>query len=1271
MLRAILLFLSAGFGDLTFGAEWDDFGWRADCRDAAAWTRQPGWLGNGSPTAVVKIDDGALCFRVDEPSRGMKWSLATPAIALDETPWLVVRYRAENVDTHGTDYFVYVNDHRPTRQLSPLRLSDVVADGRWHVAAIDLSTLTEAESVDGIAVQVQAGAAGKASVWFGEIGLWPTAPEGAEVIEREQPVPTPPDWIAPLNEAQWIAQRGWLANPAPEHGQGVERPKDMTLFRVHAAGQGMKWSWNLPAPVTLAGHRYVSLRYRAVDTGSQSDYALCVFGKSSKPGDLGYATAVGAEELLADGRWHTVDVDVRRLAAKYATITGLAIQVQAAKPDATFELADLRLVQQRQPAPLADAVQWTAGAEFRNHTAVPIDAIAGSPAAAWRRHLHLTDWFQEPAITVEGIPFVRREQEPELAATALRDKAELRLAASGRASEVYLLLLAAFLGPEEPVYGSGRLRAIRDVDRFRLRLEYADGTADECLPMNVATRQFGITSGPQVVVAVADAAKNLVAVVVKDQCRQAAFAVVAVTLRTDGQCAVPETREEGPTVFTGIASDCAELSRMDFQSVPDGSTNRPTLTSQARGSGVKRVGLEAQIPAEGPPILQQLIHQPSGWKLLPAPCPLIDLRVDGRPVPAEQLEPIRKPADAAGASRNSATSHPADKKPKTLSTATNFTWYRIRGIEGLLLGLDVQRSADASLTVRAEVKNEGPQEHTVALVAPRIGPYRLGDKADQAYYLVPRRGSILDHRDGSFRERYSGLFPVQFLDTFNPAEGRGLLLRTEDTTCQAKTYVLDKQDGAFTMGVEYPERTLRPGASLSTAPAVVTVTDGNWHRGLEAYRQWVRGWYQPAAPRQPWFREVFNFRQRFLWSLDPLYNSTTGVLQLQQAVDEARREFGGIDFLHLFDWGNVMGIGRIYGRTGDLSAYDSLRGGRDALRAAIAGIQSQHIPVGLYIEGYLLEQRGQLGQQSGAAWQLVGRDGRKLFWPDSTEMFICPAVDAWREVQASTYTTKVQELAVDGMYIDEFGFADSSKDCWSREHGHDVPSYPALAERDGTRMIRERVAGVQPKVAIYTEETPVDVTTQYQDGSFTYAMSSAQQAHARVPLNIARFALPDFKTIEILYCDKPTGSWATGVRWVFFNGEAIWLEGKADEWFEPQTREEIRRCYTILRKHRDAFTSLTPEPLVPTQLAGVFANRFSTAGKIVYTLYNSRHRTVRGPVLRLPHRAGVSYYDEWHGGPAHALLESGDDVISAELGPHGAGCVVQTVGQAFQPDVRP
>jgi hypothetical protein len=195
-------------------------------------------------------------------------------------------------------------------------------------------------------------------------------------------------------------------------------------------------------------------------------------------------------------------------------------------------------------------------------------------------------------------------------------------------------------------------------------------------------------------------------------------------------------------------------------------------------------------------------------------------------------------------------------------------------------------------------------------------------------------------------------------------------------------------------------------------------------------------------------------------------------------------------------------------------------------------------------------------------------------------------------------------------------------------------------------------------VAIYTEESPVDVTSQYQDGSFTYAMFSAQRVPTLVPLNLFRFAVPDFKTIEILYCDKPTGSWATGVKWVFFNGEAIWLEGKADEWFAPQTRAAIRQCYRILREYRDAFTTLQPVPLVPTEIGGLFANAFPAKDRTVYTFYNSRHRTIRGHALKLPHAEGVAYHDAWHDRPATVKRAGGDDLVYLEIGPLDVGCLV-------------
>jgi hypothetical protein len=564
----------------------------------------------------------------------------------------------------------------------------------------------------------------------------------------------------------------------------------------------------------------------------------------------------------------------------------------------------------------------------------------------------------------------------------------------------------------------------------------------------------------------------------------------------------------------------------------------------------------------------------------------------------------------------------------------------------------------SELRFRGTLVNKGQRTYRLGLTCPTVRPYVLGSNPAEAEYVFPCRSAIIGRENASLSTRYGGLFGVQFMAMINA--GTFFYLRTEDTTCIERNYELVKDDEGVTMAVRYPERPLAPGQTRELANTIIAAGDGDWHTAFDAYRAWLKTWYKPASPRKQWFREVFNFRQRFLHGSDPLYDAGTGRIDLARAVVEDREKLGGLDYLHLFDWGNCGPYGRTYGRIGDYDPYDYIKGGRQNLHDAIAAIRRAGVPVGLYIEGYLLDERGKLGREHARDWQIIDAGGTGKRWLNGSEIFVCPAVQAWRSIQATTYATKCRELDIDGMYIDEFGFTGTEKDCYSGKHGHAVPSYPVLTELDTTRAVRQAVEAAKHGVALYTEESPCDVTSQYQDGSFTYAMSECRGRGAKVPLNLFRFAVPDFKTFEILICDKPTGSWATGVRWVFFNGEGIWLEGPANEWFAPETLAEIRRCHAILREHRDAFTSDEPRPLVPTLAGNVFANYFPARGKEVWTLYNARHRTVRGEVLSVEHRPGWKWHDAWNNRSGEVRRDGAFDIVLTSLGPHGVGCVVRS-----------
>lgn len=1157
----------------------ETFEWSDDFTEVEKWSARPTWVGNPSATAKVTTTAGIAGFQIDESSKGMKWLRNLPNIWLEEQRFLIVRYRAKNVNTTSSDYFLYLDDGRGSPPwCSPIRLMDVKADGEWHAVAVDVLPMVKKVSLRAMAVQVQATETGKTLVEIDYVKFADRVPEGIEELKIGSFSPEP-DVNISVSESVWTAQPSWLSNPTQQ--QEVVQEKEWVTFRTNESERGMKWSWDLPEPIELVGHRYILFRYRAKNIKPGGDYTLCVLGKPAAEGGLSYISVVPPGAILSDGRWHNLMVDAMSPANVIPKVMGLTVQVQStAVPEAELSIAQIKLVNQFVPSPLADFLDVKESADFSNFKSVDISKICNSNLEAFFKRLRIMG-VPKKDVTVSKIPFKLVQGTEDCVASSLRNKQELRIPVDVKTDEIFLFITAIYSGAEEPVYTRGlsakgvneKLLAIRGVDRFLLKLIYDDGSVEECMPLCITTKNYEVVNGPQVLCAFADKSKQLKEVVLCDKTEQGGFAVSSISCRTQGNRA-----------FAGFSEEIEPLRLAPKKGVPED-------IIQNRLSG------------------------------------LVGLKINGKDASLIDWKKIN------------------DKK-----IIYNFD----NKVNCELQILDA-KNQETRLTINMENSTNG--ELKIVLFAPQIEAFKLGNKIEDNYYLYPRSGTAFNNVPASFRERFCGAFPVQFMQVFNPREGCGIYLRTEDRNGIPRYYTLKKSDKDMTLAVEYQEVTLAPGEKFKALDTYIGMTGGDWNEGLHAYQNWVKTWYPKLSPEKQWFREVFNFRQRFLWFLDSLYDTTNEKFVLQKAVDEAVKEFGGMDYLHIFDWGNCGQYGRIYGRTGDYPPYTMWKGGLEAFARAIKEIQDQGIPVGLYLEGYLLSQKGLLGQKYGKEWHLIGKDGKGRMWPESTEQFVCPYLPAWREVLASTYGARVKELNVNGMYLDQFGFADYGKDCWSKEHGHPVPSFSAVSERDCTQMVRERIDSVKKGAALYSEEIPCDLASIHQDGSFTYTMRRAMTTSTMVPINIFRFAIPQFKTIEILVCDKPTGSWAEGVKWIFFNGEAMWIEGTL-EWFGENVRSTIRKCYGILRQHKDAFTSLEPEPLIPTEMGGIFANMFPAQGKTVYTFYNSRHRTVKGEVLKIKHKPNAKYFDAWNERTLVSRQEGEFDIISLEIEPKGVGCVV-------------
>jgi hypothetical protein len=99
--------------------------------------------------------------------------------------------------------------------------------------------------------------------------------------------------------------------------------------------------------------------------------------------------------------------------------------------------------------------------------------------------------------------------------------------------------------------------------------------------------------------------------------------------------------------------------------------------------------------------------------------------------------------------------------------------------------------------------------------------------------------------------------------------------------------------------------------------------------------------------------------------------------------------------------------------------------------------------------------------------------------------------------------------------------------------------------------------------------------------------------------------------------------------------------------------------YTILRENNDAFHGPDCQPLVPTLVERVYANRFAASKKVITTLYNARGYTVNEPLVEAAHDTTAHYFDllAWRELPVENV--NGKGTISLKIPRNRTACVAQ------------
>ncbi len=146
--------------------------------------------------------------------------------------------------------------------------------------------------------------------------------------------------------------------------------------------------------------------------------------------------------------------------------------------------------------------------------------------------------------------------------------------------------------------------------------------------------------------------------------------------------------------------------------------------------------------------------------------------------------------------------------------------------------------------------------------------------------------------------------------------------------------------------------------------------------------------------------------------------------------------------------------------------------------------------------------------------------------------------------------------------------------------------------------------------------------------------------------------------------DRFTRDKTDSLQHAFFNGEGYAV--LENLWgFEypmnPRDAEAMLRFTRIERTFAENLCSSDWRPHSPVALqSGVFTSEFPIPSRTLWTIVNRNEFDVTGEQLRIPHKAGVHYFDLWHGVELQPTIHGESATLSFPIDGLGFGAVLAT-----------
>ncbi|OHB54002.1 MAG: hypothetical protein A2Y12_04975 [Planctomycetes bacterium GWF2_42_9] len=1042
-----------------------------------------------------------------------------------------------------------------------------------------------------------------------------------------------------------------------------------------------KWQLSF-TPQNTKQFRYYLLRYKAKGIcRDDSKFSVVSLSGNDDSGTRVCEKLIDCTQIVNDDKWHVA------IGTKKFNFTAEAVEFEVSTIDssASFALDSLIFSDQipQEPQAFVHNAGWDEVKNTQNFSQLDLegafnDNYSNVVNRGLQKYAMIIDGgnvFKSELLSVNGIPFkikeegnniitspedmsVNQQQVDFLGSKVTRKfffpisrDDVININIDRNASEAFFILVSEFPAttsryggiPDVPFY-------FNDIEMFSVELVYADGDSDVEFPYSIADQGYVIRRSAGAYAVPVDESRKLKSIVFHNRFFGGTVDIAAVTLNTSSGRVVPKLVED------------PEISRVPMLPQP------PYRTAYIQKDGdVINCGnsyYEMIINCSNGFVIEKLVNR---WSIGTEQA--LDANSGLQVTVGDQILTGR------------------DFIAETVSVGASKAIIELQSkIASVPLKLTVFCTADDTpqVKMRLSVKNTSRDPVSPEIKFPVLKGIKIDNTAD-TWVFFPQYRNVISNQEGFHIAANDHTFPMQFYDIYNPKAGLGLAVITHNLNYAPIVYSLSKNNSGVSGFIQYSKElyTIEPNQLMEFTETALVFHNGDWQEAMTAYKDWIKTWYNAKRPAsRDWFNKISLLKDYFLsekvsWQdlkTPPMFNRKTRQFQINEYLKKDKEYWGGLsaDAIHFYRWFHIdstedneksYGVGdTAYGQY----SYDNF-GGLEPFRSAISKFQKQYnMPVSLYLVPDRCSSGTEIGKRVGEKAVIVRADGSKLAGPNV--FYVCPQQKDWQDFLVETAKRVQSDTNADCIYLDVFGLWHTSA-CYSREHGHRSPSWYNLAAHDLIKRLRE---ALPDHVAIWTEFPLTDLNTQFVDGNIQYYYLSLHETFVKShdildeqagmysdpPMTVYRYIFPDVKQVDLTSGNERSVNGINRYKFVFFNGDAFYDNG----WFvfDERTRNELMiKTMSIQKKFSDCFYSNDITPLVVTERAHIYANKFAGTDKTVWTLYNSRFTTVRGPVLAIEHREGAKYYDAWNDKIISPQIVNGRAIISQKLGPQSLGCIVQ------------